>query len=297
MGSVLGPRALAVSTVAAVTLLLMIDAGLRSLQPPFDPAQRLMLQEAMTGLGYLALALLVNSLARRLAREERRAIESQEAARIQAQVNELVIENLLDLSHLSFVHKSTIGNYATAENAEVKTLRSEHDVTVARWILDAPAPPTYVKAGGFKGNVDRWQFINFTPPCFVRLDVGALDTGKGAPQKKTGAFAAEGELAGGIEMRNLNAITPETDKSCHYFWAQAHNFLLEQPQVTEMLFQQIDLAFRQDWEVFETQQRWMDIDPAAPRIDVNGDAGQIQGIRLLRRKIAEEAAASAPRPA
>ena len=64
-----------------------------------------------------------------------------------------------------------------------------------------------------------------------------------------------------------------------------------------MLFQQIDLAFRQDWEVFETQQRWMDIDPAAPRIDVNGDAGQIQGIRLLRRKIAEEAAASAPRPA
>ena len=210
---------------------------------------------------------------------------------------ELVIENLLDLSHLSFVHKSTIGNYATAENAEVKTLRSEHDVTVARWILDAPAPPTYVKAGGFKGNVDRWQFINFTPPCFVRLDVGALDAGKGAPQKKTGAFAAEGELAGGIEMRNLNAITPETDKSCHYFWAQAHNFLLEQPQVTEMLFQQIDLAFRQDWEVFETQQRWMDIDPAAPRIDVNGDAGQIQGIRLLRRKIAEEAAASTPRPA
>ncbi len=96
MGSVLGPRALAVSTVAAVTVLLMIDAGLRSLQPPFDPAQRLMLQEAMTGLGYLALALLVNSLARRLAREERRAIESQEAARIQAQVNELVIENLAD---------------------------------------------------------------------------------------------------------------------------------------------------------------------------------------------------------
>ena len=201
---------------------------------------------------------------------------------------ELVIENLLDLTHLSFVHQSTIGNQATAEQAEVTTRRTDHDVTVARWMIDTPPPPTYVKAGGFKGNVDRWQFINFTPPCFVRLDVGALDTGRGAALKKTAAFAAEGQLDGGIEMRNMNAITPETATSCHYFWAQAHNFLLDQPQVTDMLFQQIDLAFRQDWEVFENQQRWIDLDPQAPRVDVNGDAGQIQALRLLRRKIAEE---------
>ena len=91
----------------------------------------------------------------------------------------------------------------------------------------------------------------------------------------------------------MNAITPETATSCHYFWAQAHNFLLDQPQVTDMLFEQIDLAFRQDWEVFENQQRWIDIDPKAARVDVMGDAGQIQAIRLLRRKIAEEAALAA----
>lgn len=205
---------------------------------------------------------------------------------------ELVIENLLDLTHLSFVHQSTIGNQATAEAAQVTVTRSESEVTVARWMVDTPAPPTYVKAGGFSGNVDRWQFINFTPPCFVRLDVGAQDTGRGAQGVKTTAFAAEGQLAGAIEMRNLNAITPETDKSCHYFWAQAHNFLLDQPQVTDMLFEQIDLAFRQDWEVFENQQRWIDIDPQAPRVDVGGDSGQLQAIRLLRRKIAAERAAT-----
>lgn len=202
---------------------------------------------------------------------------------------ELIIENLLDLSHLTFVHRSTIGNYATAEKAEVRVSRTEEDVTVARWMVDTPPPPTYVKAGGFKGNVDRWQFIRYTPPCFVRLDVGALDTGRGAPQLKTSAFAAEGRLPGGIEMRNMNAITPETAKTTHYFWAQAHNFLLDQPQVTEMLFQQIKEAFSQDWEVFENQQRWIDLDPGAPRVDVNADSGQVQGIRLLRRKIAEEA--------
>ncbi|MGB8437589.1 MAG: aromatic ring-hydroxylating dioxygenase subunit alpha [Burkholderiales bacterium] len=201
---------------------------------------------------------------------------------------ELIIENLLDLTHLSFVHKSTIGNHATAEAAKTQTRRTANDVTVARWMIDTPPPATYVKAGGFRGNVDRWQFINFVPPAFIRLDVGALDTGQGAPQMKTGAFAAEGNLPGGIEMRNLNAITPESERTCHYFWAQAHNFLLDQPQVTDMLFEQIDTAFRQDWEVFETQQRWIDLDPAAARVDVNGDAGQIQSIRMLRERIAEE---------
>ena len=89
-------------------------------------------------------------------------------------------------------------------------------------------------------------------------------------------------------MRNLNAITPETAKTCHYFWAQAHNFLIDKPEVTEMLFKQIDEAFRQDWDIFENQQKWIDLNPEAPRLDVNADAGQIQGIRLLRRLIAEE---------
>jgi hypothetical protein len=37
-------------------------------------------------------------------------------------------------------------------------------LTVTRWIIDAPAPPTFVKAAGFTGNVDRWQIINFAPP-------------------------------------------------------------------------------------------------------------------------------------
>jgi Vanillate O-demethylase oxygenase C-terminal domain len=143
--------------------------------------------------------------------------------------------------------------------------------------------------GGFTGNIDRWQFINFTPPAFVRLDVGGMQTGKGARERKTGAFAGEGEGGGGIEMRNLNAITPETEKTTHYFWAQAHNFRLDEPPVTDMLFDQISATFDQDWEVFETQQRSIDLAPEAPRVNVSADAGQIQGMRLLHRRIAEEA--------
>ncbi|HSD54864.1 MAG TPA: hypothetical protein VLC47_11900, partial [Burkholderiales bacterium] len=55
-----------------------------------------------------------------------------------------------------------------------------------------------------------------------------------------------------------------------------------------LLFEQVKIAFDQDVAAIEAQQANIDADPAAPRVDVNGDAGQIQAIRLLHRRIAAE---------
>src|SRR5688572_26583055 len=78
---------------------------------------------------------------------------------------QLIIDNLLDLTHLAFVHATTIGNPAVVEAAEVHARRGHGDVTVTRWMLDNPPPPTYAKMmNGYSGNVDRWQIIHFQPP-------------------------------------------------------------------------------------------------------------------------------------
>ncbi|HKB54820.1 MAG TPA: histidine kinase dimerization/phospho-acceptor domain-containing protein, partial [Ramlibacter sp.] len=95
MASVLGSALLGLGTAAGVTLLLLMDAWVQSLHAPEDAAARF-LQAGLTGAGYFALALLVNQLAVRLSREERTARHSLRAARIQAQVNQLVIEALTD---------------------------------------------------------------------------------------------------------------------------------------------------------------------------------------------------------
>lgn len=95
MGAVLGSPLLALGTAAGVTLLLLTDAWLLSLHALSDTAARF-LQAGLTGTGYFALAFLVNQLAARLAREEEAARMGQRAARMQAQVNELVIETLAD---------------------------------------------------------------------------------------------------------------------------------------------------------------------------------------------------------
>jgi vanillate O-demethylase monooxygenase subunit len=162
-------------------------------------------------------------------------------------------------------------------------------VVVTRWTIDQPAPPTFVKVGGFKGNVDRWQIIDYQPPSFIRLDVGATPTGTGAP---------EGRRVGGIQMRNLNAMTPETETTTHYFWGQAHDFEPHNADMTERVFQQIKTAFLEDVSVFTNQQTNIDLDPAAPTVDINADSGGIQARRIVDRLYAEEqAVANAARTA
>src|ERR1700722_17667956 len=194
---------------------------------------------------------------------------------------QLIVDNLLDLTHLAFVHETTIGNSALVDNATVKVTRTPNNVVVTRWIIDAPAPPTFVKAGGFTAPVDRWQIIDFVPPAFLRLDVGCTPTGTGAPQ---------GRRVGGIGMGNLNAITPETETTSHYFWGQAHDFDIDNPATTDMLIGQIRTAFLEDVAVFEAQQRNMMLIPSAPQIDINADNGLIQARRILDRIHREEQA-------
>ena len=197
---------------------------------------------------------------------------------------QLINDNLLDLTHLAFVHETTIGNMALVEHAAVRVQRTPHGVQVTRWIIDQPAPPAFVKIGGFTGNVDRWQIIDYTPPSYIRLDVGATPTGTGAP---------EGRRVGGIQMRNLNAMTPETESTTHYFWGQAHDFEPHNRDMTERVFQQIKTAFLEDVSVFSAQQENIELDPNAPQVDINADSGGIQARRIVAKLYAEEQAARA----
>ncbi len=176
-----------------------------------------------------------------------------------AQCNwQLVNDNLLDLTHLAFVHETTIGNMALVEHAAVRVQRTPHGVQVTRWIIDQPAPP-----------------------AFLRLDVGATPTGTGAP---------EGRRVGGIQMRNLNVMTPETETTTHYFWGQAHDFQPQNKDMTERVFQQIKTAFLEDVLVFTNQQQNINLDPGAPQVDINADSGGIQARRIVDRLYAEEQA-------
>jgi vanillate O-demethylase monooxygenase subunit len=199
----------------------------------------------------------------------------------------LLVENLLDLTHLQFVHRTTLGTEAIS-GSPITTERDGNRIRVTRWIMDSPAPPFFQRAGGFKPdqNVDRWQIIDYSPPAFVRLDVGAAPTGTGA---------REGNREKGISMRNLNAITPHTDTTTHYFWAQAHNFGIHDPTITELVFNQVHTAFLEDLAIIKAQQRNLSTYGAGlpTQLDFRQDAGAVQARRIVESIIAEESSGRA----
>jgi len=114
--------------------------------------------------------------------------------------------------------------------------------------------------------------------------VGATPTGTGAP---------DGRRVDGISMRNLNAITPETESTSHYFWGQAHDFDVQNRKTTDMVTDQIRTAFLEDVAVFEAQQRNLEMIRNPPQTDINADTGVIQARRILDRLYKDEQAETA----
>jgi hypothetical protein len=99
----------------------------------------------------------------------------------------LVVDNLMDLTHETFVHGSSIGNRAVAEAPFVAT-HGDRSATVTRWMENIDAPPFWAgqikEARGYQGKVDRWQIIRFEAPCTVNIDVGVAEAGTGAPHSR-----------------------------------------------------------------------------------------------------------------
>ena len=95
VASVLGSLRLALGTAAGITVLMLGGSLWSYLGSPNNGAPYIV-QSALAGIGYFAIAWLANHLSTRLTSEGQRARQSQLAATIQRQVNELVIESLPD---------------------------------------------------------------------------------------------------------------------------------------------------------------------------------------------------------
>jgi len=190
----------------------------------------------------------------------------------------LVIDNLMDLTHETYVHSGSIGNRAVAE-APFEVTRSDRKVTVTRWMIGVEPPPFWGAQLGKPGLVDRWQIITFEAPCTVEIDVGVAPTGTGAP---------EGDRSQGISGRVLNTVTPETDTTCHYFWSFARNYKLSEQRLTTVFREGVSSIFREDEFVLEAQQRAIDENPGHDFYNLNIDAGAMWARRLIDRMIAME---------
>lgn len=192
-----------------------------------------------------------------------------------------LIDNLMDLTHVGYMHKQTLGSGPADAYAKpiMEVERTATGVKFTRWLLDHVPPATYVKAVGFKGLVDRWQELEFVGPGNVLQFAGALDAG-------TGAYD-QGKREGGMAIRVLHALTPETDKSCHYFFGPMNGFRPADPMATELLFEQIFSTILEDKAFCEAQQERLDEIPE-PQVSYKLDNVRILGRRYYEERLAEQ---------
>lgn len=204
----------------------------------------------------------------------------------------LVVDNLMDLTHETFVHGSSIGQQAVAEAPFVAT-HGDRTATVTRWMDNIDAPPFWAgqifQARGYRGKVDRWQIIKFEAPCTVNIDVGVAEAGTGAiPPGGNQGDRALSNRSKGVNGYVLNTITPETDGTCLYFWAFARNYLQGEQRLTHQLREGVASIFREDEHVLEAQQRAMAARPDHTFYNLNIDAGSMWARRLIDGLVAKE---------
>ena len=196
---------------------------------------------------------------------------------------QLVLDNLMDLTHEEFVHASSIGQDELSESEFVVT-HDDRTVTVTRWMLNIDAPPFWLKNmrdkfPGFEGKVDRWQIIRFEAPTTIRIDVGVAKAGTGAQ---------EGNRSQGVNGYVMNTISPETAKTCHYFWAFMRNYCLDSQLITTQLRNGVHGVFGEDEAMLKAQQEAIDANPDYEFYSLNIDAGGMWVRRLIERMLQAE---------
>lgn len=205
----------------------------------------------------------------------------------------LLLDNLMDLTHETYVHGSSIGHSAIPD-APFDIAHDDAGVTLTRWMSGVTAPPFLEMqlrlAQGVPAGiaVDRWQIIRFSAPATVEIDVGVAPTGTGAPQ---------GDRSHGISGRVLNAVTPKTETSCYYHFGFARNYHLDSRELDEEIKAGVTRIFGEDKVILEAQQQSLARDPDLRLRDLKIDGGSVRARRLVDQKLTmeREGSASAPR--
>ncbi|WP_395067910.1 Rieske 2Fe-2S domain-containing protein [Paraburkholderia silvatlantica] len=195
----------------------------------------------------------------------------------------MILDNLMDLSHIAYVHVAAINGDPEAHyNARmgVSTDEDAKCVHVKRALPNCNPPPQYTAGYAFKGRIDRWQEFEGSASG-VNAWSGGTDAG-------TGAF--EGSREGGVQLRHFTGLTPATEGSCHYFFHGVRNFALGDEQVAAKLKAGLVATLREDQHILEAQYARLLETGSRPLVSLAADVGGLQMRRLINRLLDAEAA-------
>ena len=197
-----------------------------------------------------------------------------------------MMDNLMDLTHLGYVHTSTIGgNPQEHDDAELTTTRTENGAHYIRWMMNSTPPPSFQKAVGFEGQVDRWQDFEYVAPSSVLQWGGGHDAGTGGRENR--------DKPGGMVVRLFHHATPADEDSFHYFFSTAVRGQAYDAPASTAFHEDILEAFLEDKMFIEAQQEAVSADPGRKLILREHDKAVAYSRQAIHRMQAAEMPAAA----
>lgn len=158
---------------------------------------------------------------------------------------ELIIDNLMDLTHIAFLHPNTLGGDASAAEAPVKATVEGDTVAIERIVRNAQPAPLFTRVKKIEGRVDRYQQSRFVPPCFVLIDLKVMPAGTQ-------------ELDKGIEWRVFHIVTPIDADRTRYHWVVTRHFAQQDREVSRAIQEGTDATLEEDRIMIEAQARMLE---------------------------------------
>ena len=185
-------------------------------------------------------------------------------------------DNLMDLSHIEFVHKGSFagrgvifaGRHSVREDGN--TLHSDW------WMPEVSAPSHTYGIYDPQMRCDHWLEMRWDPPASMYLEIGACPAGD--------------ERSTGVIVHQAHILTPETADTSHYFWATTRT-MPPSEQGDAMLSGLVTQAFsEEDKPIIEATYANMDGAGFWDRrpVFLGIDAGGTRARRLLERLIQKE---------
>ncbi len=192
----------------------------------------------------------------------------------------LEIANLADLSHLTWVHRHSLGGTDQYTRLKPRHTTLPRGVRTAYVVRGVPAP-YFIQHLFPPGMLFDLDFdITHTIPCTWVLHFRALTAGT----------ATEGPSNGNLvsDTYTCQAVTPNDEHSVEYYFSWGAKKTCDFPGLSDLLREVLDIAFLEDRYVLEAQHVRIQEKPDHPMIDIKHDAGPEKMLRMLDKLLKEE---------
>jgi phenylpropionate dioxygenase-like ring-hydroxylating dioxygenase large terminal subunit len=189
----------------------------------------------------------------------------------------LICDNLLDFSHLSYVHEKTLGGSPMIARSRADIELVPRGIRVTRRVPNVPAPPFYQRFRHFDTPLNRWFIYDFVLPGTLLMHSG------GAPVN-----AAPGDMSQAVQLHSCQTLTPETETSTHYFFQQSHRAGEGDERIVQSIYDSLVGAFNEDRAMITAQAENIQRSPGAAMLPLAMDSALVRFRRLIDAELASE---------